>query len=323
MEHFESPATHELAAWGVQQGKGQRMLKNLGTIAVLAGLLAHCPALFPGQKPGTTGSDFPAKIKQLRPVVVEVLVNGRRTGTGFFVSPAGYGVTAMHLVGQILAQASRAVPVHFERIEVVSRDGRSLPAEPVVNPDTEAAASYDIALLKVALQTPALLKVASYKEVVEGEEVYFMGFPFDAPGAVTYRGTVSAKFPMRSIEILPLHKSLASESIQIQAPVARGFSRSPLLTFKGDTVVGVVTSKLGGITPKLDEIRNGIQSSQATGSQVKFLGVDAPSSIKELIDVLDSFLSAGAGAAVSIDYIAGATKQTDLEISRGHSKSTK
>lgn len=264
--------------------------------------------------PPCAETTLPGKIKQLRPAVVEILVNGKRNGSGFFVTPNGLTLTAMHVVGQIVFRDQRAVPSYFPKIEIVLYDGRKVPAEPVFNSDTHSAALHDIAVLKCTLETPSFLSIGSYKEVIEGGEVYFMGFPIAVPNAVTYRGTVSAKVQMPSIEFLP-GITFRHDSIFLQSPAARGFSGSPLLTSSDDKVVGIVTTKLVGITNKLSEAREQIKQSQAAGSRVLFGGVDPLESIKELIDILDNYLNVGVGGAVSIDYVATTVKQSLAAVS--------
>jgi hypothetical protein len=66
--------------------------------------------------------------------------------------------------------------------------------------------------------------------------------------------------------------------------------------------VGIVTNKLGGITSKLGVIRDNLTAGQRQG-RVLTLGVDVNEAMIELVNTLDAFLSAGAGWAVSIDYI--------------------
>lgn len=269
---------------------------HLGTkFAVVIGLLGSTALI---QARGREMS-FPAKIKKIRPAVVEIYIDGKRTGTGFFVSRTGHILTALHVVGKPEVQQDHVTVTYFGKIEVRLHDGRKHSAQPVANPATDSP-FHDLALLKVEVQNKDFLQVGSYDDVAEGDEVYFMGFPFAAPAPVTYRGTVSSKFPILVgfLKRLPI----SSDSIQIQAPVARGFSGAPLVTFNGDKVVAVVTNRLGGISPKLDEIRKRIQQGKSSG-KVTIMGVDPNESILELVNVLDLYLSAGTGWAISVDHI--------------------
>jgi S1-C subfamily serine protease len=242
---------------------------------------------------------YPEKIKGVRPAVVEVLVSGARSGTGFCVSSDGYIVTATHVVGVLEVKGNQVVVNYQQNLTVRFVDGRTIPVQPVDNPAPEGV-FHDITVLKADTKTPQFLHLGLPGSVVEGEEVYIMGFPFDVPTAVTYRGNVSAEFPIPAgmLNGTPVQNS----TIHVQIPVAKGFSGSPLLRMSDNSVVGVITNKLGGINQKLDEVRQSIQATQGQG-RVTIMGVDPNATSLEVINVLDNFLSAGAGWAVSIDYV--------------------
>lgn len=242
---------------------------------------------------------YVAKIQRLRPATVEVLVSGQRHGTGFCVSSNGQIVTATHVVGTTAVTPAGIVVNYAPDLSVRFSDGRVVDAKPVDNSSPEAA-FHDITLLQTGIKTPNFLRIGNPKTVREGEDIYLMGFPFDTPAIVTYRGNVSARFP---IPVGTLNGNpVQSDTIHVQAPVAKGFSGAALLRMSDDTVIGVITNKLGGITPQLDEVRRTIQSTESQG-RILMMGVDPNRTSLELINVLDTYLSAGAGWAVSINYI--------------------
>ena len=240
------------------------------------------------------------KIKQLRPAVLEIFVNEKRSGTGFFVSSEGHVVTALHVIAKKEVQNKQIVVTYFDKLKVRLHDGRILVAQPIPNAAPDHA-FFDMALLKVDGKNLHSLTIGLYDDITEGEESYFMGFPFDAPAAVTYEGIVSAKFSLvaGTLEGVPI----STDIILIQSPVARGFSGAPLLSLTNDKVVGVVTTRMGGIGPKLSETREKILQGQKSGGAVLIEGVDPNESILQVVNVLDQFLSAGTGWAVSIDHV--------------------
>jgi len=242
---------------------------------------------------------YPEKIKHARAAVVEVLVSGTRRGTGFCVTADGYIVTATHVVGTPEVKGNQAVVNYEPDLSVRFSDGRTIVVKSVSNPSLEAA-FHDITVLKADTKTPQFLHIGTQSSVEDGEEVYMTGFPFDVPTAVTYRGNVSAQFRIAAgtLSGTPVQNS----TIHVQMPVAKGFSGSPLLRMSDDSVVGVVTNKLGGINQKLDEVRQSINATKGQG-QVTIMGVDPNAATLEVINVLDNFLSAGAGWAISIEYI--------------------
>jgi S1-C subfamily serine protease len=243
---------------------------------------------------------LPSKIKNIRPSIVEILVDGKRSGSGFVVSSDGYILTAIHVVGEPHITSAQKIAIKYKvNIEAVFSDGTKSKAEPVENPQEEFC-FYDMALLKVDRQTTPL-KLATGDAAQNGALVYLMGFPLDLPEAVTYAGTIASKYSLTAGTLRGI--SIPKKMIQVEAPIAKGFSGSPLIDYKTDTVVGVVEIKIGGINENLQEIARNINEGSKHGS-VRMMGVDPNAALLQLIGVLDAYLSAGSGSAVSIEHIA-------------------
>lgn len=244
-------------------------------------------------------NSFSEKIKQFRSALVEVLVSGNRTGTGFCVTADGYIVTATHVVGTVSVTSAAEVVQYSPNLSVRFSDGSTASVVPVENPLPDSA-FHDVTLLKADAKTPTFLPLGSPTTVDDGDDIYVMGFPLDIPKLVSYRGTVSSQFSiaLRS----PTGKTVSTSTIHVQIPVAKGFSGSPLLRMSGDAVLGVITNKLGGISPGLDAVRQKVIGSRGRGG-VQIMGLNPNETFLELINTLDAFLSAGAGWAASIDYI--------------------
>jgi S1-C subfamily serine protease len=208
-------------------------------------------------------------------------------------------MTATHVIGTAYITPQQTFAIHyFPNIEVVFSDGSKSAAEPVENPDDKSAL-YDSALLKVDRITPSPL-VLSKQPSEDGAEVYMMGFPLDLPNAVTYTGTIASQYPLTAgtFHGTPVTKKM----IQVEAPIAKGFSGSPLLDYETNKVIGIVEIKIGGINDNLEHIGEQIKAGQGNGS-VSIMGVDTNASLLQLIGVLDAYLSAGSGSAVSVEHI--------------------
>lgn len=241
---------------------------------------------------------YPDKIHHVRPALVEILVSGRRNGTGFCVSPDGDIITATHNVGAV-AMNNAAITIKYETdLRVRFEDGREASAEPVVSQSPEAP-FHDISLLKVGIKTPHFLQLGIPSQLKEGNEIYTMGFPSGVPSptAVTYRGYISAIFPIVVGE--RNRRAIQSSTIIVQLPVSKGFSGAPLIDMSDDAVIGMISDRVGGINKSLDEIQRLILRDEGHPTSPS---ADPNSISVSLINVLSAGISDGSAWAVSIEY---------------------
>jgi serine protease Do len=144
-------------------------------------------------------------------------------GSGFFISPDGYAVTANHVIA------------NGTSIEIETDDGKNYPAK-LVGSDPQT----DIALLKVdGGNAFGFVEIADQAPRI-GEWVIAVGNPFGLGGTVT-AGIVSA----RARDIDP---SGYNDYLQIDAPVNQGNSGGPTFDVSGK-VIGVnsaIVSPSGG-----------------------------------------------------------------------------
>ena len=138
-----------------------------------------------------------------------------------------------------------------------------------------------------------------------------MGFPLDLPEAVTYTGTIASQYRLEVAKLRGI--SQFRSMIQIQAPIAKGFSGSPVVDQTTGQVIGVVDIKIGSINNKLVEIVKQLQSGPGQNMRVNAGGVDVNEAMINLISVLDAYLSAGSGAAVSVSEIYTFAEKTIAE----------
>ena len=126
-----------------------------------------------------------------------------------------------------------------------------------------------------------------------------MGFPLDLPNAVTYTGTVASQYDLAAGTYNGI--SIQKKMIQVQAPIAKGFSGSPLLDYQTGQVIGIIEIKIGSINNELEQIAQKIKATHAVG--ISLSGINTNETFLQLIGVLDAYLSAGSGAAVSVNHI--------------------
>lgn len=255
---------------------------------------------------------LPQKISNLRKSVVHIVADGTVTGTGFVISANGYIITATHVVQSREPYNDRGrIQVDYtDSLDVEFFDGKHLPAKAIANTGQYTNA-FDISLLKVSAAGLNALTLDD-GPVADGSTVYFMGFPLssDLPNAVTYTGTVASQYTQSLFNVGRI--AVEKKMIQVQAPIAKGFSGSPLLNYETGKVIGVIDIKIGGINDQLE-----IAKARITENRKHILsitgGIDQGATFINLIDTLDRYLSAGSGSAVSIHHIYAFAQDTMLD----------
>lgn len=262
-------------------------------------------------------------IKQSRESCVRVsTVSGNSYGSGFFVDP-NHVVTCCHVITKECSfDQNGLVPVHdpnklnlrwqaFSDITVETSSGESIPAKCISVPTSVDPSPLlrDFAVLRLETKpsrrnaTLPFSQDSSRSEV--GDEVYFSGFPLGAPVMLTHKGMLSGISNERRL-------------LCIQAPINKGNSGGALLNVQGE-VIGIVSNREGGISRELDRIRKQIVDvEQQKKGSVSFFGVNPLASQREIISVLNQYISTGIGYARSTsdvrDYI---TKRTLLPPGNG------
>lgn len=213
-----------------QPGRGEVFPRGQPTVflgCLLAGVIwtAGLRAADQSHPPRASGPLY-AKARQ---ALVDVLVDGRLEGSGFFVDPAGLVLTAAHVVGE-----------PNRRIQVLTAADRRLPMA-VVAVDL----GHDLALLRVDINREAIDKpeaalpaesfpALSLAECLPkpGEDVYLLGTPLFRRG-VMIRGMMAQ--PETTFEF---YLDRYVEVCHVAATVPGGMSGGPWLNSRGQ-VFGV------------------------------------------------------------------------------------
>jgi len=197
-----------------------------------------------------------ALIRKVSPSVVQILVSGygqieepehgntgvvigrqRAIGSGFIIDPGGYIVTNAHVVkGAQRVQVVLSSGSSDDFAEGVLAAKTSLVSARIIGVTTEI----DLALLKVDATGLRALKLASYRNLHQGESVFAFGSPEGLRNTVTH-GIISAVARQTDPDSTMVY-------IQTDAPINPGNSGGPLVNVDGE-VVGVDTfilSQSGG-----------------------------------------------------------------------------
>jgi serine protease Do len=163
-----------------------------------------------------TNASLKSNITNLRMAVATIILDDKRTGTGFFVSQDGYWLTNQHVVG-----ASRFVKVKLPT-------GRELIGE-VIRSDSVR----DVALIKTEPVSLAPISLGTDEPNI-GEEVYVLGSPLgDTFNSTLTRGILSGYRTLKDKRFL-----------QSDVAILPGNSGGPLLDAKG-RVIGITVAGLG------------------------------------------------------------------------------
>jgi len=177
---------------------------------------------------------------QSRPAIVQIRVTGQEIkgaanplqgsrGSGFIVDPAGFILTAQHVIDRA------------KEIEIRLSDSQRVPARLIA-----ADGQVDVAILKIQTDRELpTLPLGDSASIRVGELAVFFGYPFGRESSMNL-GIISR--PGRSYD-----DSASYEFIQTDAGAYPGGSGGPLLNSKGD-VVGMITmaserGNLGFATP--------------------------------------------------------------------------
>ena len=171
-----------------------------------------------------------------RPAIVQIRVNGSENGqtqgsrgSGFFIDPEGYILTAQHVIDKA------------KEIEIRTADGQRLTARLVV-----ADSQLDLALLKIQSEREApVLSLGDSDRVQVGDLAVVFSYPFGRESSMSL-GIIS-----RAGRTYP--DSAGYDFIQTDAGAYPGVSGGPLLNSQGH-VVGMITmaserGNLGFATP--------------------------------------------------------------------------
>jgi serine protease Do len=195
-------------------------------------------------------------IRKVSPSVVQILVSGygqieegehgntgvvigrqRAIGSGFVIDSSGYIVTNAHVVkGAQRVQVVLSSANSDDSADAVLSAKTSLVPARIIGVTNEI----DLALLKVDVAGLRALKLASYRNLRQGESVFAFGSPEGLRNTVTH-GIISAVARQTDPDSTMVY-------VQTDAPINPGNSGGPLVNLDGE-VVGVDTfilSQSGG-----------------------------------------------------------------------------
>jgi len=204
--------------------------------------------------PPLHAAPLPDTIDKIRPSIVAVgsyqparRPRGAFRGTGFVIDDGRYIVTNFHVLPEVIDYANR------ESIAIFSGRGKKVKA--IMAEVAAKDVVHDLAILKIRGQKLPALQLGSAKQIREGDEIAFTGFPIGMVlglHPVTHRGIVAAVSPV----VIPQagSRGLTAKAIramrdpydvlQLDATAYPGNSGSAVYDQATGKVVGVINSVL-------------------------------------------------------------------------------
>lgn len=244
--------------------------------------------------------------------VVQIDAGGSSRGTGFLVSPDGWILTAAHVILDPESTTAKT----FESITVTLPTGHIEIATPVL-PIEQNMLGADYALLKIAGENlPHLDLGEKPDDVVLGSDLTIVGFPFSAVGFHSNGPSVKDKFCLSATVaysgltdvdlIANTQKGTSTIKVKVdviyfQGPSVKGLSGSPIISRDTGHVIAILTSKLTGIAPELEQAGESLQGMLRGGANVTMGPVSVLGTLSTIIGTLDAQLANGLGAGTGIE----------------------
>lgn len=192
-------------------------------------------------------------------------------GTGFFVHKDGYIITCSHVIDGA------------DNIIAKDCDLNELPCEILFNDNYK-----DFCILKIDKEVENFLELGNFSNINDLDEVIICAasepiktfFPLLRKGYVSGKGSIGN----RGINV-----------VQLDMPIMKGNSGSPLLALKNNRVIGLVSNRYGKLKDNLSNFRDNIYATTTTDPGLYL--------IADIINEQDRLMDLGIGYAISIDYI--------------------
>ena len=117
---------------------------------------------------------------QIKPSIVRIQAQapgGNSIGTGFLVSKEGHVITCWHVVTFHSVDKDGLLQFEYSDRIVVTWNNRDYNAKVIHRQNTDTPYTSDFALLKIEASGTPFLQLGAYKDVEQGDEVCFMGYP--------------------------------------------------------------------------------------------------------------------------------------------------
>ena len=231
---------------------------------------------------------------RIRAAIVRIEANnpeGASVGTGFLASKEGHVITCWHVIAFYSIDKNGLLQFEYADPILVTYGNQRYKANVVHRQNTDAPYTSDFAILKIDAGETESLQLGQLRDVGQGEEICFMGYPRGYDELFFGAGHVSS---LRSIHS-SFNQLITLDAIEIDASINIGNSGGPLVHTSSGQVVGIVTLRHGDITPALRRLRDYLRLSPGKWGIIETLTL-------EIVNLLEMNTNVGLGTAISIEY---------------------
>lgn len=263
------------------------------------------------------------RIERLKESVVRILVNDTAAGTGFIVSLKGWIATNLHVVKSSIGTVNGRNQL-VKKLEVQLANGEKVPAsisDHTLGNGYLHAFSYDCALIKPT--TPfksktSALKIGTFANVAEGDEIYSCGHPLGIKPQFISKGMIST-FWKDTLNVLRDGKpfrTVLRDVCYLDMTLNRGNSGGPVIKIMDindpskDVVVGIATFILNPYGVPSEQLLQ-IYNQQTNNFSFQVNGVDQNLGTRIALSAIANN-SIGVSGMISIDYLRSLSSPFDF-----------
>lgn len=257
------------------------------------------------------------RIERLNKAVVQIYIDTVAAGTGFFINEKGHVATNYHVIKPALKIDKKTSNyLGRKRIYIHLQNGEKIEANiPLffLGKGHKNAVLYDYISL-VPIKKPnsrfETLKIGTWKDINEGDEIYACGFPFGIQQRVISKGMLSTKYQYESgysLEQIQI-SSVKVNAAWLDMTMNRGNSGGPVLlmgkNYKKDKVIGMASFILNPYGEQSEYLAKYFTNPETKHTFPFFVNQDFSST--ELFALITTSLagnSLGVSACISIDYL--------------------
>lgn len=242
--------------------------------------------------------------------VVRILIDDKPSGTGFVVSKTGQIITCWHVIQPAISVDGATQKINLKKITAEFISGEKIELgiyTYLFNEGYKDALVYDYCFLEPSIKKIVpyeFLKLGSFENVNEGEQVYSVGYPLGIEQQFVSTGILSTKWTDKVK--LQDGTEINREVSWLDLTMNKGNSGGPILKIgtTEDEVIGIATFILNPFANTSQELSN---LSENLGVDIAFGGISQVKVNKLFADAVVNN-SIGISGSVSINHIKSVLK---------------